>query len=590
MDARKLAEELIKKGAISDELAQRIINEAAARAYPFEKLLYEKRLIDEVAVANAKSAILGIPYQKIDPTTVSDDVLKLIPVETAQSYGIVPISVTKDMAIVGMVNPDNVEAQEALKFLAQQNKISLGVYIITPTDFELIMRRYVPFEKEIQQALKAINIKVLGQTTVGQKVVSLDEEKASADEAPVIKIVSSILRAAVDQKASDIHIEPQRGRLRIRFRLDGNLKEIQSLPIELCAAITARVKVLADLKIDETRIPQDGRFRTIIFGRDVDYRVATLPTPLGEKVVIRVLDPLSTVKNLSDLGLVGQNAEWIQEALDKPFGMVLVTGPTGSGKTTTLYAFLQQLNTEDVNIMSMEDPVEYFVDGVNQSQMKPEIGYTFAAGLRQALRQDPDIIMVGEIRDGETASLAVQAALTGHTVLSTLHTNNAAGVIPRLVDMKVAPYLLPPALSIMIAQRLTRRLCPKCKHPVPATPEQTRIIEETLKDMASRVRETASQKTAPFQVWEAPGCDFCKGKGTKGRMAIYESMKMTRELEDVIVKEPSEGKVRDEGKRQGMVTLRQDGILKVLDGSIGIEEVLRETEAVESEETETQSS
>ncbi len=590
MDARKLAEELIKKGAISDELAQRIINEAAARAYPFEKLLYEKRLIDEVAVANAKSAILGIPYQKIDPTTVSDDVLKLIPVETAQSYGIVPISVTKDMAIVGMVNPDNVEAQEALKFLAQQNKISLGVYIITPTDFELIMRRYVPFEKEIQQALKAINIKVLGQTTVGQKVVSLDEEKASADEAPVIKIVSSILRAAVDQKASDIHIEPQRGRLRIRFRLDGNLKEIQSLPIELCAAITARVKVLADLKIDETRIPQDGRFRTIIFGRDVDYRVATLPTPLGEKVVIRVLDPLSTVKNLSDLGLVGQNAEWIQEALDKPFGMVLVTGPTGSGKTTTLYAFLQQLNTEDVNIMSMEDPVEYFVDGVNQSQMKPEIGYTFAAGLRQALRQDPDIIMVGEIRDGETASLAVQAALTGHTVLSTLHTNNAAGVIPRLVDMKVAPYLLPPALSIMIAQRLTRRLCPKCKHPVPATPEQTRIIEETLKDMASRVRETASQKTAPFQVWEAPGCDFCKGKGTKGRMAIYESMKMTRELEDVIVKEPSEGKVRDEGKRQGMVTLRQDGILKVLDGSIGIEEVLRETEAVEPEETETQSS
>lgn len=586
MDARKLADELIKRGALSDELAQRIINEAAARSFPFEKLLYEKRLVDEVTVANAKSAILGIPYQKIDPTTVTDDVLKLIPVETAQSYSIVPISVTKDMAIVGMVNPDNVEAQEALKFMAKQNKTSLGVYIITPADLELVMRRYIPFEKEIQQALKAINIKVLGQTQVGQKVVSLDEEKATADEAPVIKIVSSVLRAAVDQKASDIHFEPQRGRLRIRFRLDGNLKEIQSLPIELCPAIVARVKVLADLKIDETRVPQDGRFRTIIFGRDVDYRVATLPTPLGEKVVIRVLDPLSTVKNLSDLGLVGQNAEWIQEALDKPFGMVLVTGPTGSGKTTTLYAFLQQLNTEDVNIMSMEDPVEYFVDGVNQSQMKPEIGYTFAAGLRQALRQDPDIIMVGEIRDGETASLAVQAALTGHTVLSTLHTNNAAGVIPRFVDMKVAPYLLPPSLTIMIAQRLTRKLCPKCKHPVPATPEQTRIIEETLKDMAPKVRETAAQKTAPFQIWEAPGCDFCKGKGTKGRMAIYEAMKMTRELEDVIVKEPSEGKVRDEGKRQGMVTLRQDGILKVLDGSIGIDEVLRETEAVEPEETE----
>ncbi len=588
MDARKLADELIKKGALSDELAQRLINEAVARAFPFEKLLYEKRIVDEVSVAEAKAIILNIPYQKIDPTTVTDELLKLVPEDTARSYSIAPISRNQDMVIVGMVNPDNVEAQEALKFLAKQNKISLGVYVVTPTDLELIMRRYVPFEKEIQQALKAVNIKVLGQSMTMQKVVSLDEEKSSTEEAPVIKIVSSLLRAAVDQKASDIHIEPQRGRLRIRFRLDGALKEIQSLPIELLSALVARVKVLADLKIDESRIPQDGRFRTVIFGRDVDYRVATLPTPLGEKVVIRVLDPLSTVKNLSDLGIVGQNAEWIEEALDKPFGMVLVTGPTGSGKTTTLYAFLQQLNQEDVNIMSMEDPVEYFVDGVNQSQMKSEIGYTFAAALRQALRQDPDIIMVGEIRDGETAGLAVQAALTGHTVLSTLHTNNAAGVIPRFIDMKVAPYLLPPALSIMIAQRLTRRLCPNCKKPQPATPEETKIIEDTLKDMAPKIRESATQKTAPFQIWVAPGCDVCKGKGTKGRMAIYEVMKMTRELEDIIQKEPSEGRVRDEGKRQGMITLRQDGILKVLQGFIGMNEVLRETEAVNTEEPEIQ--
>ena len=588
MDARKLADELIKKVALSDELAQRLINEAVARAFPFEKLLYEKRIVDEVSVAEAKAIILNIPYQKIDPTTVTDELLKLVPEDTARSYSIAPISRNQDMVIVGMVNPDNVEAQEALKFLAKQNKISLGVYVVTPTDLELIMRRYVPFEKEIQQALKAVNIKVLGQSMTMQKVVSLDEEKSSTEEAPVIKIVSSLLRAAVDQKASDIHIEPQRGRLRIRFRLDGALKEIQSLPIELLSALVARVKVLADLKIDESRIPQDGRFRTVIFGRDVDYRVATLPTPLGEKVVIRVLDPLSTVKNLSDLGIVGQNAEWIEEALDKPFGMVLVTGPTGSGKTTTLYAFLQQLNQEDVNIMSMEDPVEYFVDGVNQSQMKSEIGYTFAAALRQALRQDPDIIMVGEIRDGETAGLAVQAALTGHTVLSTLHTNNAAGVIPRFIDMKVAPYLLPPALSIMIAQRLTRRLCPNCKKPQPATPEETKIIEDTLKDMAPKIRESATQKTAPFQIWVAPGCDVCKGKGTKGRMAIYEVMKMTRELEDIIQKEPSEGRVRDEGKRQGMITLRQDGILKVLQGFIGMNEVLRETEAVNTEEPEIQ--
>lgn len=583
MEARKLADELIKKGVLSDELAQKLVNEANSLQKSLEQIIYAKRIVDEISVAEAKSAILGIPYLKVDPTTVTDEILKLIPEETARSYGIAPLNFTKEMAVVGMVNPDNVQAQEALRFLAKQNKISLGVYVITPTDFELVMRRYVPFEREIQQALKSVNIKVLGTTVSGQRIVSLDAEKAAAEEAPIIKIVSSTLRAAVDQKASDIHIEPQRGRLRIRFRLDGALKEVQSLPIELVASIVSRIKVLADLKIDESRIPQDGRFRTIIFGRDVDYRVATLPTPLGEKVVIRVLDPLSTVKDVADLGLVGRNAEWVEEALQKPFGMILVTGPTGSGKTTTLYAFLQKLNQEDVNIMSMEDPVEYFVDGVNQSQVRPEIGYTFAAGLRQALRQDPDIIMVGEIRDNETASLAVQAALTGHIVLSTLHTNNAAGVVPRLVDMKVAPFLLPPSLNVMLAQRLIRKLCPNCKRPDAASAEYQKIIEATLADMAPEVRATVVQKTAPFQVWSAPGCDVCKGKGTKGRIALYEVIKMTRELEDIIASEPTEGRMKDEGKRQGMVTLRQDGIMKVLEGIISMEEVLRETEAVQSD-------
>lgn len=575
MDARTLAAKLIGEAIISDELAQKLINESANTGKSFEDIIYTKRLVDEVSVAEAKSAILNIPYQKVDVASIPEETLKIIPENTARTYKIAPLQLTNEMAVIGMLNPDDNQAQEALRFIAKQNKLSLGVYIITPSDLEMIFRRYAPYQREIQEAVKSINIKPNGQP-MGQKVVSLDEMKSGVDEAPIIKIVASTLKAAVEQRASDIHIEPQRSKLRIRFRLDGALREVATFPIELLQPIVSRIKVLSDLKIDENRVPQDGRFRTVIFGRDVDYRVATLPTPLGEKVVIRVLDPLSGLKTIADLGLTGQNAEWVMEALEKPFGMVLVTGPTGSGKTTTLYAFLQMLNKEDVNIMSMEDPVEYFVDGVNQSQVKPEIGYTFASGLRQALRQDPDIIMVGEIRDGETAGLAVQAALTGHIVLSTLHTNDAAGVIPRFLDMGVAPFLLPSSLNIMLAQRLIRRLCDNCKKPETASPEIQKMIESELEKLSPENKAKLNYQK-PYQVYKAPGCDVCKGKGTKGRVAIYEVMKMTRDLENVIAVGVTEGKVKDEAKRQGMVTLRQDGIMKALEGMVAIEEIVYET-------------
>lgn len=577
MEAQTLAQKLIGKNLISDELAQKLINEANLTGKSFEDLIYTKRLIDEPSVAKTKGEILNIPYLKIDPVSIPESLLKVIPEDAARAYKMVPISVSGNMTVIGMVNPDNNETQEALRFIGKQSHLNLGVYIITPTDWELIMRRYAPFEREVQEAVKSITLKGGGVPGM-QRVVSLDETTVADEEAPIIRIVSSTLKAAVERKASDIHIEPQRERLRIRFRLDGDLKEVASFPLELLQPIVSRIKVLADLKIDETRIPQDGRFRTIIFGRDVDYRVATLPTPLGEKVVIRVLDPLTGLKNIGDLGIIGRNAEWINEGLGKPFGMVLVTGPTGSGKTTTLYAFMQTLNQEDVNIMSMEDPVEYFMDGVNQSQVRPEVGYTFATGLRQALRQDPDIIMVGEIRDGETAGLAVQAALTGHIVLSTLHTNNAAGVVPRLVDMGVAPFLLPSSLNIMMAQRLVRKLCNNCKKPEEAHPEIQAIIKAEIDKMDPSVSGPLKEKyKEPYQIYKAPGCDVCKGKGTKGRIGLYEVMKMTRELEDIISSGPTEGKIKDEGKRQGMITLRMDGIMKALDGTIAIEEVLRET-------------
>ena len=582
MDDRKLASGLVKNTIISEELAQKLANEAGQTGVSLENILYGRRLVDEVSVAEVKSEIAGVPFQRIKPEMISEEALKLIPEETARNYRLIPISKDGDMLVVGMLNPDDNRAAEALSFVAKQNRLNLGIYIVTPSDLEMALRRYSPYQSEIQSAIRSLSIKPGAGLTAAQKSVSLEVGAAVAEEAPIIKIVSSTLREAVEQNASDIHIEPERTRLRIRLRLDGTLKEVAIFPLELHQPIISRIKILSELKIDETRVPQDGRFRTTIFNRDIDFRVSTFPTPNGEKIAIRVLDPTMGLKSIDDLGLVGTGGEVVKEAIEKPFGMVLISGPTGSGKTTTLYAILQLLNNVGVNILSMEDPVEYFIDGVNQSQIWPEIGYTFAAGLRQAVRQDPDIIMVGEIRDRETANLAVQAALTGHIVLSTLHTNNAVGVIPRLLDMGVEPFLLPSSLNVMIAQRLARKLCNECKKPEAAPPEIAEIIKKELAKLTKAESEALKKKgvnpDGPFQIYRAAGCKACKGKGTSGRIGLFEVFKMTRELEDIITAGPSEGKLKDEAKRQGMVSLRQDGIIKLLNGVIPVEEMLRETE------------
>ncbi|HOF50180.1 MAG TPA: ATPase, T2SS/T4P/T4SS family [Candidatus Colwellbacteria bacterium] len=577
MDSQVLTQALVKKNLLTKEAGEQILKESAVSQRPVEDLLYLRRTVPEEKIAEIKSEIIGIPYQKINVESLTDDLLALVPKETVQTYKVAPISRTKDMLIVGMVDPQNSRAQDALRFIAKANRLNLGVFIITPADLELVLRRYNPYKSEVEAAIKSLGIKSGDGVSSMQRPVALEEARGVAEEAPIIKLVASTFREAVERKASDIHVEPMRNRVRVRFRMDGDLEEVASLPIELQQPFVSRIKILSDLKIDETRIPQDGRFRTVIFGRDIDFRVATFPTPVGEKVALRVLDPSIGLKGIDSLGIVGKNADIIQEGIRKPFGMVLVTGPTGSGKTTTLYALLKILNQEDVNIVSLEDPVEYFVEGVNQSQVKPEIGYDFASGLRQILRQDPDIIMVGEIRDNETAGLAVNAALTGHIVLSTLHTNNAAGVIPRLIDMKVPPFLLPSAVNLMMSQRLLGRLCEKCREAETASPEIQKIIKEEIAKLPEDVRSKLIYKE-PYQIFHSPGCPACKGKGTAGRIAIFEIMKMTRELEKIIASNPTEADVVDEGERQGMITLRQDGILKVLDGFISIEEVLRETE------------
>jgi type IV pilus assembly protein PilB len=571
MENKILLQELVKQNLISENVSKKLLQEAALIRRSAEDLIYERRLIDEEKLADVKSRLLGVPYKKVKAEEISEEVLKSVSEEAVRNYKIVPINKTAEMLVVGMLNPDDSNAQDALKFIAKQSRINLGVYLIAPSVWESVLRRYSPYRSEIDAAIKSLKIEGKGYS----QVVRLEETAgAGSEDAPIIKIVATTLKEAVWQKASDIHIEPQRNRMRIRFRIDGELQEVSSMPLELHQPIVSRIKVLSSLKIDENRVPQDGRFRAVIFGRDIDFRIATFPTPVGEKTAIRVLDPTTGLKGLEELGLVGKNFDLVKKAIDKPYGMILITGPTGSGKTTTLYAMMQNINKDDVNVVSLEDPVEYFMDGLNQSQVRPEIGYDFASGLRQILRQDPDVIMVGEIRDNETAALAIHSALTGHIVLSTLHTNNAVGVVPRLIDMKVEPFLLPSSLNLMVGQRLISRLCQQCKQAEDVSSEIADIIR---RELAKMPHEMVVNIKAPFKNYRSPGCPACKNKGISGRVALFEVMEMTPELRKIISEDPDEPKILEESKRQQMITLRQDGILKAMNGLVSIEEVLRET-------------
>lgn len=578
MTDHELAQALVTKGILSDSARAELEKTTSFGGASFEDALYARRTISEEDVAKTKAELLNVPYKEVDVMSVPDELFRVVPHETSLTYRVMPIERQKNMLVVGMLRPDDMRAQEALRFIAKREGVSLGVYLVTPKTLHAAWRRYAPYRSEVEAAVKEI-----GRLPGGGEDRVLLEEATAGEDAPIITIVASTLRHAVESGASDIHIEPQRARLRIRMRVDGALEEISSLPANLAQPVVSRVKVLARLKLDETRIPQDGRFRTLIAGRDIDYRVATFPTPSGEKVAIRVLDPTTGVKGLGEIGLEPYHLPIVERAMERPYGMILISGPTGSGKTTTLYGMMQRLNRDTVNMVSLEDPVEYFVEGMNQSQVRPEIGYTFASGLRQILRQDPDVIMVGEIRDSETANLAVNAALTGHVMLSTIHTNNSIGVIPRLIDLGVPPFLLSSALNLMMAQRLVLRLCPECKKETKAPNKVEALIDEALAALPAAIKASVKIKT-PYVVWTAgtpagggESCPVCKGKGTAGRVALFELFQMTREVGDLVNASFTEGKLADEALRQGMVTLRQDGILKALKGVVSMEEVIRET-------------
>ncbi len=576
MTDQELLRTLVGKGLLDQASADGMERDARLTGRAVEDIIYERRAVDEQAIAVTKSELTGAPYRVVDVAKIPEELLTAIPKETSVTYRVVPLAREKNMLVVGMLRPDDERAQEALRFIAKREGVSLGVYLITPSVLAAMWRRYTPYRGEVESAVKEVS-----RLPEEQKAVILEEEGSSSEDAPVIKIVAATLRQAVEVKASDIHIEPQRTRLRIRFRSDGELAEVASLPAALTQPVMSRIKVLARLKLDETRVPQDGRFRALIFGREIDFRVSTFPTPSGEKVALRVLDSTTGLKGLSELGLASYHEPILHDAVVRPYGMILISGPTGSGKTTSLYAIMHELAKDTLNVVSLEDPVEYFMDGVNQSQVRPEIGYTFASGLRQILRQDPDIIMVGEIRDSETANLAVNAALTGHILLSTIHTNNAVGVIPRLVDLGVPPFLLSSALNLMAAQRLVLRLCPKCKVEETASKEMEHAIAEALESLPPALKASVKVKP-PYTVFRAKpksDCPVCRGKGTAGRVALFEMLRMTRSLADIVTAGFTEGKLADEAVRQGMVTLRADGILKALKGEITVEEVIQETAA-----------
>src|SRR3989338_6978029 len=482
---------------------------------------------------------------------------------------------------MGMVYPEDPQAQEALKFLARQGNFSPRISLILLSTFESVLRAYRSLKTGGTQALQELEEEI--KRGWEQNALSgLAELQRLVEEAPITKMVAVILRNAVEGKASDIHIEPTKDSLRVRFRLLGELYSSLVLPKRTHQAIISRVKILANLKIDETRVPQDGRFSASIDEKTIDFRVSTFPTALGEKVAIRVLDPEAGLKSFEELGLEGTSLSWVKEAIQRAYGLILVTGPTGSGKTTTLYAILRQLNKEGVNIVSLEDPVEYLIEGMNQSQIRPEIGYDFPQGLRQILRQDPDVIMVGEGRDTQTSSLVIHSALTGHIVLYTLHTNNVIGVIPRLLDMGVDRYLISPSLSLAVSQRLVRRLCDQCKGKQEPAKEIADLISKELDKaplhMQKRAAIVLGVGVKAMFVFAPKGCKACGGSGFSGRIGIFEVLKMTQELQEIILKDPSESNIAKEAKRQGMATMRQDGVLKVLDGVTTIEEVLRETE------------
>jgi type IV pilus assembly protein PilB len=504
--------------------------------------------------------------------TVTQEVLSFIPEDSAAHYRMAPLVVEDDVFVVGVNNPDDLKMREALNFISTKHNVPYRLVFLLDTDVSRIHIFYQNLEGDVGDALETL------ETELDMEIAASIEETAGIsqkamehieEDAPVTKIVATILRYAVDGSASDIHIEPSPGKVGVRFRVDGTLATSLELPKNVHMAVVARVKILSSMRLDERRKPQDGRFSATFDDRKIDFRVSVLPTNHGEKVVMRILDTSKGARTLAESGISPKNLEIIKRIVKEPYGIILISGPTGSGKSTTLRGMIGEVDTLTENVMSLEDPVEYNMEGVSQSQVRPEIGYTFARGLRAALRQDPDIIMVGEIRDKETAQLAIQAALTGHLVLSTIHTNNSIGVIPRLVDMGVDPYLIAPTLKMAIAQRLAKTLCPGTGREEEIDKSVDARMKQTFKTLPEKYKSVIPTGKTMLHPEPTPGCST----GYRGRTAVTEVLEIDEEMQELILKNASEEEFMQVARKKGFITIQEDSIIKALNHEIPYEEM-----------------
>jgi type IV pilus assembly protein PilB len=566
-------EALVNKGLINRYQIDEIIERSTKEELSIEKILTEMGVSDADLLA-AKSQYYGVEKKDINYELVDADIVKRIPEDTAKMYQMVAFGEEDGVLQIGMLDPKNIEAQNVLQFITAEEGTQFQTYILTEHGYERILESYGGLSNEIGNVLDDyIDIDAAVDQADGDEEIDKQQdgnEENIKEDAPVTKMVAAIIKHAVQEGASDIHIEHIGELVRVRFRIDGVLSTYLEIPKNVHSAVIARIKIMTkNMKLDERRKPQDGRFPAMIEGRKIDFRVSIMPTFFGEKVVIRILDSKKGIRDLVDLQLSEEQEKMIREAIARPHGLILITGPTGSGKTTTLYSMMKEVDRETKNVVSLEDPIEYQFPGVNQSQVRSDIGYTFASGLRSIVRQDPDVIMVGEIRDKETANLAIQAALTGHLVFATLHTNSSFGIIPRLVEMEVDPYLIAPTLILGIAQRLVRKIADGAAVPLENQASVQKMIQEQFADLPEEHKQKYDLSRDLYDVQpteEAPS-------GMKGRLAVLEMFKVDDEIERIILEDPTEQKIYAAARKKGMITLKEAAILKGLEGLTPFSEI-----------------
>jgi type IV pilus assembly protein PilB len=559
---KRIGEILVDSGLITEKRLQDAIKEGKRTGVRLGSVLVDGGYVTEEEVSKALSEQYGIPYILLENVIIDPEMIKIIPEVIARRHKIIPITMEGDKLVLATFDPLNVFAMDDIK---KSSDKEISPVVCSENSIQKAIDQHYSIKGDIDDIVLKLDS---AEFNLLEKEEDIPEVLVKiAGETPIIKIVNMIIFQAIRDQASDIHIEPQEDVLRVRMRIDGVLHEISKLPRRLHPAITSRIKILGNLDIAEKRVSQDGRFNMKVGNSEVDIRLSTLPTIYGEKAVMRILDKSSMLLNIDDLGMTENSKAGIIKMVKKPFGMILITGPTGSGKTTTVYTVLNRINTLKKNIVTVEDPVEYQLGIINQVQINPKAGVTFADSLRTILRQDPDIIMIGEVRDRETAEIAINAALTGHLVISTLHTNDAAGTISRLLDMEIEPFLISSSINCVVGQRLVRKICNSCK--VPYTPDKYLLEELGIKSGGK-----------PLTLYKGEGCKNCRDTGYKGRVGMYEVLTVTDEIRREILKKSDSSAIRNSALKSGFVPLREDGIQKVLDGITTIEEVMQATQEV----------